>query len=175
LQLFSHIVKKWYNKHTVQKQITQKTQKQISYLVFGFIVIFSISIVLILFERVRQEERLALFAGKPTVSDMLVKGASTARPSISEYREYTLSAAAALKSMVVRLENGEMAAYWEPGNTYDALMSITVPDMYQTLHFSLVQLATLLKDPEPDVPAILAKYNEIRGLYPWIFNSPPSS
>lgn len=154
----------------MQKQITQKTQKQISYLVFGFIVIFAVSIVLILFERVRYIEELAMAESKPTVSERPVKGATTDRPSVSEYREYTLTAAGMLSSLIDRMLHTETIAYWEAGNVHEALMAITVPDIYKNLHFQLVHLSTLVQSEQADIDNIVDEYEQIRTHYPWIFN-----
>ncbi len=151
------------------------THKQLGILVFGFVMVFSVSLVLILFENVKQQE----FAdererlGVVPVSERLVAGEQVA-PSfgnggIANYREYVLASVRLLDAVIERRAAGEAVPSWEAENVHGALFAIEVPSMYRSLHLQLVRLADGLRNEAVDIDAALEQRRILSEQYPWLF------
>lgn len=153
------------------RKLASSAGRQLSVLVFAFAMVFSISLVLILFENVKKDELAARRGNVVPISERVVAGAA-AGPGIASYREYAVTSAQMLDSLVERLGAEESILSWEADSAYGALLDMEVPSLYQALHFQMIQLADNLRKEPVDSALVLEQHRALFEQYPWLISSP---
>ena len=132
-----------------------------------FAVIFCVSLVLILFERVKlnEEERGERQSEKLTMS--AVQGA--AAQQVAGYRQLVLAEAAQLGQWYEQLRSESSIDKLQAERAYHALVAMRVPALYQDLHFELVRIAHGLMNVTEENQHILTEQLRLAfERYPWI-------
>jgi len=146
-----------------------KTQHQRAVLRGIFIVLFGLSVVLIIYERVRVSEQLALEQGQtPVAARRTVQGAATQGTSyIDQYRSAVIDT---MRMISPLMEAGIITWHEQQDlkNQYDRLLDTRSPEVYQDLHLRLTVLMRELIDQPPINQSAKNRHYSLLEDYPWL-------
>lgn len=152
--------------------LSTSSAQQRHVLILGLTLLFSVSLVIIIFERVQKRELAADsdLATGPARSDDRVAGDQIIRDqAIADYQSAAKQVAVLLFSNIAKLEQGQSANQDELAAGRQSIFSMTVPSVYQKLHFKLLKILNKLAfGPAAPLDYLVEQRSLLQAEFPWL-------
>lgn len=140
-------------------------------LVIGFTLIFSVSLVIILFERVQKHETVNLDDAKASLALSEIRGDEVIRDqAIALYHSQARQVATLLFNNVSLLEQGQAINKSELAAARQTIIATVVPAAYQKLHIKLLKILNKLEAGGAEETGYLSEQRALlQEEFPWLW------
>lgn len=143
--------------------------QQRSLLILGFTLLFSVSLAVILFERVKQQEQAGLSLAPASVLSVVRGDVVIRDETIALYHGQARQVAVLLFSNIDQLSQGQAVNKDELAAARQTIITIKVPGIYQELHFKLLRILNKLEDSAAtDLDYLLEQRRLLQEEFAWL-------
>ena len=151
--------------------VKSKTKKQTMIMVISLTAFSAVSLILILFERVKKNEQIAVAVNLSQKQKQVKGQAIKTSTDVSAYRENIVSATSVIGGLIKKLEDNQKLETWESASLNGSLLAMVVPPIYQKLHFKLVQISNHFNQENPDLFYLKEQTRLLKNQYSWLIFS----
>ncbi len=139
-------------------------------LVIGFTLLFSVSLAIILFERVQKQETANLPGANTPLAMSEVRGDEIIRDqAIALYHGQARQVAALLFNNIGQIEQGQAVNKDELAAARQSILTMVVPGIYHKLHFKLLKILSNLElAPAADLDYLVEQRALLQEEWPWL-------